>query len=266
MDFSSKTIWITGASSGIGEALVYEFSKLGSKIIISSRRSDELERVKANCATPENIMVQPLDLAKHEEIKEIAKQIVEKNGSIDILINNGGISQRALTTDTPLEIDKKIMDINYFGTICLTKEVLPSMLKKKQGHIVTISSLTGKFGTPLRSAYAASKHALHGFFDTLRSETWRDNIDVTLICPGYVHTNVSVNALTSTGKPQNSMDPETAAGLKPEDLAKSIIKAVKNKKQELVIGGKETLGVYLKRFFPKLFSKIIRKQLPESKN
>ena len=264
MDFKSKTIWITGASSGIGEALVYELSKLGSKIIISARRNEELERVKANCAQPGNIVVKPLDLAKHENIKEVVSEVSMQNGAIDILINNGGISQRALAKNTSLEIDKKIMNINYFGTICLTKEVLPSMLERKAGHIVVISSLTGKFGAPLRSAYAASKHALHGFFDTLRSETWKENLNITLVCPGYVHTNVSLNALTSSGEAQNSMDPETANGMTPEYLAKSIIKAIKNKKEELVIGGKETIGVYLKRFLPKLFSKIIRKQLPQS--
>jgi len=264
MDFSSKTVWITGASSGIGEALTYEFSKLGAKIIISARRIEELERVKANCSKPENISIRSLDLAKHDEIKEIAQQVLNEIKVVDILINNGGISQRSLAKDTPLEIDKKIMNINYFGTICLTKELLPSMLAKKNGYIVTISSLTGKFGAPLRSAYAASKHALHGFFDTLRSETWKENINVSLICPGYVHTNVSVNALTSSGEAQNSMDPETANGMKPKELAKKIVKTIKNRKEELVVGGKERFGVYIKRFFPKMFSKIIRKQLPES--
>ena len=254
MDFSSKTVWITGASSGIGEALAYEFSKLGAKIILSARRKEELERVKANCSNSEKVIIQSLDLARHDEIKEIAGKVIEQAGPVDILINNGGISQRSLAKDTPLDIDKKIMDINYFGTIALTKEVLPLMLARKEGHIVTITSLTGKFGAPLRSAYAASKHALHGFFDTLRSETWRENINVSLICPGYVHTNVSVNALTANGKAQNSMDPETASGMKPEDLAKSIIKTIQNKKEELVIGGKEAMGVYIKRFFPKLFS------------
>jgi len=261
MDFNNKTIWITGASSGIGEALTYEFSKLGAKIIISSRRKEELERVKENCAKKENIQIQELDLAKHDEIPEIVNQVLNQNTKIDILINNGGISQRSLSKETPLEIDKKIMNINYFGTICLTKAVLPSMISNKEGHIVVISSLTGKFGAPLRSAYAASKHALHGFFDTLRIETWKDNINVSIICPGYIRTNVSINALTANGAAQNSMDPETDKGMKPEILAQHIIKAIKNKKEELVVGGKETLGVYIKRFFPKLFSKIIRKKM-----
>lgn len=258
MNFNNKTVWITGASSGIGEALVYEFSKLGAKIIISARRAEELERVKANSSYPENIVIQPLDLSQHDEIKTIAHKVLN-NESIDILINNGGISQRALTKDTPLEIDKKIMDINYFGTVCLTKEILPSMLVKKAGHIVTISSLTGKFGAPMRSAYAASKHALHGFFDTLRSEIWRDNVKISIICPGYVRTNVSINALTASGAAQNSMDESTDKGMKPQALARHIIKAIKNNKEELVIGGKETIGVYIKRFFPKWFSRIIRK-------
>lgn len=261
MNFSDKTIWITGASSGIGEALTYEFSKLGAKIIISARRKEELERVKENCVQKENIQIQELDLAKHDGIQEIVSLVLNQNTKIDILINNGGISQRSLASNTPLDIDKKIMDINYFGTICLTKAILPSMISNKNGHIVVISSLTGKFGAPLRSAYAASKHALHGFFDTLRTETWKDNINVSIICPGYIRTNVSINALTATGVAQNSMDPETDKGMKPEVLAQHIIKAIKMKKEELVVGGKETLGVYIKRFFPKLFSKIIRKQM-----
>lgn len=263
MDFSKKTIWITGASSGIGEALTYEFAKLGAKIVISARRANELERVKNNCPKPQKITTQALDLAKHGEINGIAQKVLEEAGHIDILVNNGGISQRSLAKETPLEIDKKIMDINFFGTICLTKAVLPSMIERKSGHIVVQSSLTGKFGAPLRSAYAASKHALHGFFDTLRTEVYTENIFVSIICAGYVRTNVSINAITASGNAQNSMDPETDKGMSPEYLAGRIINAIKNKKEELVVGGKETLGVYLKRFFPKWFSKIIRKQMPK---
>jgi short-subunit dehydrogenase len=260
MNFNSKTVWITGASSGIGEALTYEFAKLGAKLIISARNVKELERVKANCnGESDNITIQRLDLENHKEIKDIAQQVLKKVGTIDILVNNGGISQRSFAKETPLEVDKKLMNINFFGTVCLTKEVLPSMLDKKKGHIVVISSLTGKFGAPRRSAYAASKHALHGFFDTLRAETWKDNITISLICPGFIRTNLSFNAVTSTGEAQKSMDGAIDKGMPPEVLAKKIIKAIKNKKEELIVGGKETIGVYLKRFLPKLFSKIIRK-------
>jgi len=258
MIYNNKLVWITGASSGIGEALAYEFSKMGAEIIISARRLEELERVRNKCQFPNKVHVRKLDLSLHNEIDQIASEVIESFGKIDILINNGGVSQRSLVKDTPFELDKRIMDINYFGTIKLTKAILPTMLKFKKGHIVTITSLTGKFGAPLRSAYAASKHALHGFFDTLRSEIWRDGVYITLVCPGYISTNVSVNALTANGQPQNKMDEELANGMKPEKLAKYIIKAIEQKKEELLIGGKETLGVYIKRFFPKRFSKIIR--------
>jgi len=258
MDFTHKKIWITGASSGIGEALVYELSKKGAEIIISARRNEELERVKDNCQDKSKIHIQTLDLEKHQQIMEIAEEILKKHGQIDILINNGGISQRSLTKETPLEIDKKIMDINYFGSICLTKAVLPKMLETRNGHIVVISSLTGKFGAPLRSAYAASKHALHGFFDTLRAETWQDGLKILLVCPGHIKTKVSINAITASGKPQNKMDEDSANGMLPEKLAAKIIKAINCNQQELITGGVEVMGVYVKRFFPRLFSRIIR--------
>lgn len=260
MDFNNKTVWITGASSGIGEALTYQFANLGAKLIISARRTNELERVKDNCKYPEKVSIYAIDLADHEGIVATAEQVLAEHGTIDILINNGGISQRSLTKDTSFETDKKIMDINYFGTIRLTKSVLPKMLEKKQGHIVVMSSLTGKFGAPQRSAYAASKHALHGFFDTLRAESWNDNINVTLVCAGYVQTNIAKNALNNKGESRNEEDPNIAKGMTPEYLAKNIINAIVKKKNELIIGGKEAKGVLIKRLFPNLFAKIVRKQ------
>lgn len=260
MNYKNKNIWITGASSGIGEALVYQFSKLSANLIISARRQTELERVKQNCENPEKVSIQLIDLAKHDEIENIAKKVLYKHKKIDILINNGGISQRSPTVKTTIEVDKKIMNINYFGTIILTKAVLPKMIEQKSGHIVTLSSLTGKFGAPLRSAYAASKHALHGFFDTLRSEIFKHNVHVTLICPGYTSTNVAKNALTATGEAHKSNDKDIERGMKPEILAKKIIKAINKKQEELIVGGNEVIAVYLKRFFPKLLSKILKKK------
>ncbi len=127
-------------------------------------------------------------------------------GHVDILVNNGGLGQRSLIQETSLEVDRQLMEVNYFGTIALTKYLLPHFINRKQGHVVTITSLTGKFGTPYRSAYAASKHALHGFFDALRAEHWKDKILVTMICPGFIKTNLSVAALTGSGVPQNKLD------------------------------------------------------------
>ena len=180
-------------------------------------------------------------------------------GSIDVLFNNGGISQRSLVKNTSIEVDKRIMDINYLGTIALTKALLPHFIKKNNGHFVVTSSIVGKIGTPLRSSYSASKHALHGFFDTLRAETWKEKIDVTIICPSYIRTNISINALTANGTAQNIMDDALSNGMEPAYVVEKIIDAIEKKKEEVVIAGKEKLGVYLKRFWPGLFSIIIKK-------
>ena len=260
MYFKNKIIWITGASSGTGEALTYAFDKEYATLIISARRKDELERVKSNCQNKNNIFILPLDLEKHSELNSKADIVLQKYDKIDILFNNGGISQRSLAVNTNFEVDKKLIDINYLGTVALTKAVLPSMIKNKAGHIVVMSSLTGKFGTPLRSAYSGSKHALHGFFDSLRAEVFDKNIYITIICAGFIKTNIAKNALTENGGIQKHDDPSTEAGMLPEYFAQKTLVAIKNKKQELTIGGKEKLGVYVKRFFPKIFSNIIRKQ------
>jgi dehydrogenase/reductase SDR family member 7B len=261
MDFDNKVVWITGATSGIGEVLAYDFNSQKARLIISGRRLSELERVRNNCkSSSAEVFVLPLDLEDHESLQEKVKIALDHFGFIDILINNGGISQRALAKDAPLEVDKKIMNINYFGTIALTKALLPSMIGRKMGQIIVISSLTGKFGAPLRSAYSASKHALHGFFDSLRSEIWKENIFITMICPGYIKTNVSLNALTSNGTPHMIMENAQANGMLPEKLSKLIMKAIYKKKKEVYFGGKEVIGIYIKRYFPSLFDKIIRTQ------
>lgn len=259
--FKNKRIWITGASSGIGEALAHAFAEHGAHLIISARNERELNRVAAECSNlgAASIIVQPLDLAQHDAIPGIVEKILRQVGKVDILLNNGGISQRSLAKDTSLEVDKKLMNINFFGTVALTKALLPNMLMHQLGHIVTITSLTGKFGTPMRSAYAASKHALHGFFDSLRAELGDTPIKVTLICPGFVRTNVSVNALTGDGSQQNKMDDATEHGMQPERLAQKILRTIEQGKEEAYFGGKEVLGVYLKRFFPGYFSRLIQR-------
>jgi short-subunit dehydrogenase len=259
----NKVIWLTGASSGIGEALAYELAKKGAKLIISARRKEELERVKGNCLPKShaNIRVLPVDLSEPSTLKLSAEAAIQIFGQVDILINNAGISQRSLAKDTLLEVDRTIMEVDYFGTIALTKYLLPHFLKRKAGHIVTVSSVMGKIGTPYRSGYAAAKHALHGFFDSLRAELWKESkkIHVTLICPGWIRTNITLHALTGTGEKLNQMDHNTAQGITPTVFAKKMIKAIIRKKQEVYIGGsREIFAVNLKRFFPRLFSRVIR--------
>lgn len=256
--FDNKTVWITGASSGIGEALAHEFAKKGARLVLSARNEAELQRVAQACRRPDTI-IQTLDLGEHDSLPAAVASVLSKAGKVDVLVNNGGISQRSLAKDTKFEVDKKLINVNLLGTIALSKAILPHFLERKSGHFVVITSLTGKFGTQLRSSYAAAKHGLHGFFDSLRAEVWREKVQVTLVCPGFISTKVSLNALTGDGSPQGSMDNATRAGKSPEELAEAIVSAVEKGKYELLFGGKEVMGVYVKRFFPNLFTNMLRK-------
>ena len=255
---AKPVIWITGGSSGIGEAAAQKFSKEGYALILSSRNLQELERVKASCSSPEDIRILPLDLADSGGFDQKVVIALSFFGRVDILLHNGGISQRSLIKDTQLEVDRKLMEVNYFGTVALTKALLPHFMERKQGQFGVITSLVGKFGSPYRSSYAGAKHALHGFFDTLRAEHHEDGISVTLFCPGFIRTQVSINAVTGDGSPLGEMDQAQDQGMSPEACAEGIFKALVKKKEEVYIGGKETLAVYLKRFLPGLFSKILR--------
>jgi short-subunit dehydrogenase len=260
---TNKVVWVTGASSGIGEALVYQLVKKGAHVIISARRKEELERVKGNChpAAQPYVRILPLDLGEPSTLKLHTEAAIQLFGHIDILINNGGISQRSLAKETELDVDRKIMEVDYFGTLALTKYLLPHFLKHKSGHFVTVSSVMGKIGTPYRTGYAAAKHALHGFFDSLRAELWKDskNIYVTLVCPGWINTNLSITALLGDGTPQNKKDDTHKKGMHPARFARKMIRAIENKKREVYIGGtKEVFAIYLDRYLPGLFSKIVR--------
>ena len=258
MEMKHKIVWITGASSGIGEALCYKLNQLGAKLIISSRSSEGLYQVKSRCrVNPLDVHVLPLDLENTPSLNAAAGSALKIYGRIDIMIHSGGVSQRSLAMETDLKVARKIMDINFWGTVALTQAILPDMLLKNSGHIVIISSLVGKFGTKFRSAYAASKHALHGYFDSLRSEI-DPEIKISIICPGFIKTNVTLNALTADGSKQNSMDDAQANGMPPDECALQIIKAIKAEKEEVYIGGKEKYGVLLKRFLPGIFSRIVR--------
>lgn len=253
----NKVVWITGASSGIGEALAVALSAAGARLILSARREHELQRVKDRCASKENILILPMDITGFNE-----HSAINLFGHVDMLINNAGISQRSFVKDTQFDVYKKIMDINYFGAVSLTKALLPHFLSRKSGHYVVISSITGKFGTPYRSGYAASKHALHGFYDSLRAELWRDvkdDIKVTMVCPGFIHTPITLFAITGDGTPLNKMDQGQYKGRPADWCAQEMIKAIEKNKEEVNIGGREVFGVYLKRFFPRYFSGLIKK-------
>ncbi|HUH28701.1 SDR family NAD(P)-dependent oxidoreductase, partial [Gelidibacter sp.] len=216
-----------------------------------SRRKDALEAVKQLCKNPEHVAILAFDLADYNQMEPIALKAIQCFGTVDILINNGGISQRSLVIDTDIKVYKKLMDIDYLGTVAITKALLPHFVARQSGQFVTVSSVMGKFSSPLRSGYCGAKHALHGFFDTLRLEHSKDNIKVTMICPGFVNTDVARNALTGNGSQQQYQDESTQNGLDVEVFAKRMLKAIEKEKFEVNIGKTEILGVYLKRFVPK---------------
>jgi short-subunit dehydrogenase len=255
--FKDKVIWITGATSGIGEALSRELSSQGARLILSGRNVGKLQALREELKTPVDIL--PFDLSDAKSLPGVARQAISSFGHLDILINNGGISQRSLAMETPVEIDRKLMEVNYFGNIALTKQVLPHFLHRNQGQVVVVSSLVGKFSTPYRSGYSASKHALHGFYDGLRAEVSVKGINITIICPGFIRTDISVNALNAQGAKAGEMDERTAKGMKPSVCARKICVAVARKKREAYIGQGEIMGIYLKRFFPGIFAWYVRK-------
>ncbi|MDX1651740.1 MAG: SDR family oxidoreductase [Brumimicrobium sp.] len=258
--FRNKVIWITGASSGIGEELAIQLSRHGALIILSSRDEKQLEIVKNKITDPEKHLILPLNLADSSNFSDLAQEVISKYGRIDFLFNSGGISQRSEASETSLEVDRQIMEVNYFGNIALTKAVLPYMQKQKSGHIVVTSSIAGKFGFYLRSAYSASKHALHGFYESLLLEESKNNIHVTIVCPGKINTEISTHALTKDGSPHGQMDHNQATGMSVQECVSQMLKAVEKNKKEVLIGNKEIKAVTLKRFFPGLFWKVIRKQ------
>ncbi|MEX0273585.1 MAG: SDR family oxidoreductase [Flavobacteriaceae bacterium] len=253
---NGKTIWVTGASSGIGEALALALDKKGCRLILSARNEDRLKAVKARC-TPGNVHIVPLDLEQYASFPELAAQVFSTYGPVDILINNAGISQRSLIVDTELSVYERMMHVNYLGTVALTKAVLPHFVARQKGHFVTVTSLMGKFGSPYRSGYCGAKHALHGFFDVLRMEHEGSGIDVTLVCPGFVQTAIAKNALTADGSPQGTEDVATKNGLPVSTFAHKMIRAMERKKFEVYIGQREVAGIYLKRFFPRILHKVV---------
>ncbi|HEX3385717.1 MAG TPA: SDR family NAD(P)-dependent oxidoreductase [Mucilaginibacter sp.] len=253
-----QVVWITGASSGIGEALASAMSARGAKLILSSRRTAELERVKNCCAHPGNVQILPLDLTDSANLEAKVPIAIALFGHIDIMVHNGGISQRALVTETGIVVHREVMELNYFSYIILTKALLPHFIERRSGHFVVTSSVMGKIGTPMRAAYAASKHALHGYFDCLRAEVGQYGIRVTILTPGYIHTPISV--ISGDGS-FLSGEPEQIKGVfAAGKAAAQIVKAIQKGAYEPYIGksmGEERLALFVKRFLPGLFTRLI---------
>lgn len=263
--YANKTAWITGASSGIGEALTYALVKQGARVIISSRRETELQRVKEQAGN-NGIYILPLDLENTPSFEVKVKEAIAAFGVIDIMIHNGGISQRGYVAETLPEVHRKLMEVDYFSYIELTRLLLSHFLQRKSGHIVAISSVMGKIGTPKRSGYAAAKHALHGYFDCLRTEVWKDNIHVTVIMPGYIQTKITLSSVTATGEKLNKLSKNIEGGYPVDKTAIQILNAVRKKKFEKYVGrpfSKEWMALHLMRLFPSLAFRVLRNATPQ---
>jgi len=251
----TSVVWITGASSGIGEALALQAAAAGAKLILSARRVDALERVRAACPDPARVALLPFDLAAFDA-EAMHQAAVRPFGPVDILVNNGGVSQRSLLVDTRMDTYRRLFEIDFFAVVALTRAVVPAMQARGRGHVVTISSVTGKVGVPLRTGYAAAKHALQGFMDAARAELARDGLQFTTVCPGFVRTEISFNALRGDGSRHNQLDPGQAGGLSAQVCAERIWRAVEHDRAELLIG-REAWAVLLQRLAPGLLRMVL---------
>ena len=258
--FSDKIIWITGASSGIGRATALRFAQENATLILTALEDDLLEEVKQECLALGSpaVTTLPFDLSKLDELPQLAQNALQAYGRIDVFYNNAGISQRGTTVEVSMDVIRKVMDIDYYAPVILTKAILPKMIEQGGGQLAVTTSINGLFGFPLRCAYSSAKHALYGFYETIAAENYKDNIRVTIVTPGRVQTNISVNALEKDGQKHGKMDAGQAGGITPEKAADKIVKAIYKQKREVFVGSKELVMVYIKRFFPGLCAKLAR--------
>ncbi|KYG72383.1 SDR family oxidoreductase [Roseivirga echinicomitans] len=253
----NKVVIITGASSGIGKALALEFAKLGAHIVITGRNEARLNEVAEilDGMNTRNLCLQ-LDVAKEKDNEILVKETVRTFGKIDILINNAGISMRALFEEIEMDVFKKVMDINFYGTLYATKYCLPEILKTK-GSIVGVSSINGYRGTPARTAYTASKYAMNGFMESLRTEVMHRGVHVLVACPGFTGTNIRNAALTADGTSQGESPRDEGKMMSPEEVAQGIIKAIQKRKRDIVFTSQGKLAVFLNKWMPGRMDKIV---------
>lgn len=260
--FYNRVVWVTGASSGIGAATAKAFANEGAFVVLSARRREPLEQLAQEIGA-ERCLVLPLDVTNKEARDAAVHQAAAWKGRVHVLVNNAGVSQRSRALDTTEEASRAIMDVNFFAQVELSRAVLPEMIQTMNGQIVVVSSVTGHVGTPMRSTYAASKHALEGYFDSLRAELHGTGVDITMIAPGFIATNITQAAITADGSPLGKMEKDTEGGMDPEVCAQQIVHATAKRKREALIGGKEVYSVYLKRWLPGLTARLVRHAVPK---
>lgn len=258
------SVWITGASSGIGEACAYRYASQGARLILTSSSAQRLDKVAEKCRAEgaTKVTVLPYDFSNNADIEGLVGSAWDISEGIDIVMLNAGISQRTNVEDTSMEMVRNIMEVNYFAPVAIAKALLPRMTAVGGGKIAVTTSIAGRFGFPLRCGYSSSKFALYGFFETMQAEYYDAGIRVTIVCPGRVQTNISRYALDKGGKPHGVLDPGQAGGMTSEDAARIITRAIAKGRREVLVGRKELLMVYIKRFFPGLCAILARKIKP----
>lgn len=253
-----KTIWITGASSGIGLALAEQLAAAGANLVLSARSEDTLQTLAERL--PGTHLVLPLDLSRPEKAVHQAEDFLQ-DIQVDMLINNAGISQRSLALETDFDVYRDLMEVNYFAVVALSKLVAPRLISQGEGHIVTVASVAGKVGTPRRSGYSGAKFAVVGFMDCLRAELADKQVRCLTVCPGFVHTQIAHNALVGDGSQQGKPDPDNAGGISAEECARQIIVAIKANKDEIIVGkGLSKLAPYLQRFLPGTLRRLVARR------
>lgn len=266
--FHNKTVWITGASSGIGRAVAVACYREGARIIVSSRDEAKLLSLRTQLLEERGsergaILIRPLDMTDQGAVEAVTRELFDRVRQIDVLVLAAGVSQRSLGIETDIAVVRRIMETNFYGPVTLTKTALPFLLEGRGGRILVVSSAFGKFGAPARTAYAASKHALHGYFDSLRTELPPDRVAVTLIAPGAISTDIAKNALAGDGSQHGRRDEEIEGGMRPEDCARVIVRAIRRGRDEVNVGFglKLRLALLLKFLFPRLLTKILRRRI-----
>jgi len=261
--FTGKTVWITGASMGIGAALARQLAARGARLVLSARSIDLLQAVRQECRNPGSHLCLPVDLAEPASIEAAWQHLVALPCQVDVLVNNAGVTQRSRVLETRMEVYRLLMEVNCLAAIDLTRRVLPGMLERGHGQIVAVSSLMGKFASPQRSGYVAAKHALQGFMDALRAEVHNAGIHVLVASPGFIHTDVSRNAMRGDGTRHGQMDSGQASAISADRCAAQIVAAMRRGSAEVFPGGKERIGLVLQRFSPALMRQVMRRVRPD---
>jgi short-subunit dehydrogenase len=257
IDLKDKVVWITGASSGIGASLAIQLNTLGAKVIASARRAEKLIELKNNCPNPQNMMTLQLDITDSISIENAIVKVKQLE-RLDVVIHNAGIAQKGLVIENEMEVDRKIMETNYFGTVAFTKSIMPIYMKQGYGCFAIVSSFAGVMGIPGRSAYAASKHALHGFFESLKAENISCKLNISFILPGFINTEITAKGLCGDGKPYGSVETSHRLGMSASQCANGIVKGLMKAKKRIVIGKIEVFLLTINRISPRLGQYIIK--------